>query len=122
LCYTYHCGCYGSLTAFRDSLRDVREGRKSIAELEGAEGFHLSVSEHPIAGGCVQGSIIFPISRTVESFQNSEAVGNALAKSDSTTAYRFQFAFKTSIVDPPHLDSFINDLNQLLTYLEQSAI
>ena len=88
------------------------------AEIEGAEGFRLAVFDHPLAGACVQGSITSPVYMAFNPFPDSQALGDAFGNSAATVAHSFQFAFKTSLVDPPLLDAFINDLHCLLSHLE----
>jgi len=110
-------GCYGAITGFAYELTEVRHGRQTTAELHGAEGFQLTIIDSPKAGLCVYGSITNPLYATFSPFPEVSQIPTALDPVDQTAVHDIRFAFLSSLVEPPLLDNFISDINQLTSHL-----
>ena len=120
-----HCqshGFYGSLIEQRTALAALRNGTASEARFlcEGLE-LHLYPLNHGTGSTfCVEGvtSTIFE-SEFWPWPKHAREVGSRGERNFSD--YCLRFAFVTSQIDPPYLDSFIHDIDLLLTHLQEFA-
>lgn len=115
------CGLYDSLGKFRTDLSDLRNGKPVQARLS-LEGFEFAIYDHRCGvrmGTCVSGTASHPCDGDVwlGPAQDKEIGDRVLL--DGPIAYCLRFAFMTSLVDPPHIDNFLSDIDALLSYLNE---
>ncbi|HVX14001.1 MAG TPA: hypothetical protein VHC22_22645 [Pirellulales bacterium] len=117
----HHCDVYSPdvLADFYRQLNDLRQGRSARPTLS-LTGLELTIYEHRrkiktgtiaevLASSCGGKSWPWP----------ERGIGDRLLV-DDPTAHCLRFAFKTSLVDPPHVDSFLQDIDRLLTSLRDA--
>jgi len=115
-----HTGCHGmysSLSKRRMDFQSLRDGNTPEARIS-MEGFELRVFQHKQgsrSGLCVDG--VVSSVRNIDQFPWPKRIGDWIL-ADNSSAYAFQFAFRTSLVDPPHVDNFIRDMDKLLAHLQ----
>jgi hypothetical protein len=112
---------YSSLGEFRAQLSDLRAGHPVQARLS-LDGVGLVVYHHRRgvrSGLCVSGEVWSPSGRDAWlGPARQKDVGDQLLLYHPIS-YCLQFAFKTSLVDPPYIDNFLHDVDALLSYLNE---
>jgi len=109
---------YGSLESLKDSVLAFRLGRASDITIT-AVGLRLRLYEHHLgarSGTCVTGDV-----SDVLEIENSpcpvEDIGNHLLL-QRESLYHLRFAFRTSVVDPPFVTRFADNINHLVHYVQ----
>lgn len=109
---------YGSLESLRDSVLAFKLGRARDITIT-AVGLRLRLYEQHLgarSGTCVTGDV-----SDVLEIGNSpwpvEDLGNHLLL-QGESSYHLRFAFRTSVVDPPFVTRFADNINQLVNYVQ----
>lgn len=109
---------YGSLESLRDSVLAFRLGRASDITIT-AVGLGLRLYEHHLgarSGTCVTGDVSDVLE--IENFPwTVEDIGNRLLL-QRESSFHLRFAFSTSVVDPPFVTRFADNINQLVRYVQ----
>ena len=109
---------YGSLESLRDSVLAFRLGRASEITIT-AVGLGLRLYEHHLgarSGTCVTGDVSDVLE--IENFPRTvEEIGNRLLL-QRESSFHLRFAFRTSVVDPPFVTRFADNINQLVRYVQ----
>ena len=109
---------YGSLTSLSDFVLAFRLGRASDFTLA-AVGFRLRLYEHHFgtrSGTCVTGDVSDILE--IENFPwPAQDIGNRLLL-EREASFHLRFAFETSVVDPPFVTRFADNIDQLVQYVQ----
>lgn len=109
---------YGSLASLSDSVLAFRLGRATDITI-GAVGLRLRLYEHQFgarAGTCVTGDVSDVLE--IENFPwPAEDIGDRLLV-QRESSFHLRFAFQTSVVDPPFVTRFADNINQLVRYVQ----
>ncbi len=108
---------YGSLESLSDSVLAFRLGRASDITIT-AVGLRLRLYEHHLgarSGTCVTGDLSDILE--IENFPWPAAnIGDRLLL-QRESSFHLRFAFQTSVVDPPFVTRFSDNINQLVRYV-----
>lgn len=115
--HSFSFTAYNGLRPFRDGLSDIRSGAvRSVTMAEG--GFSMTVGFHLV--GLREGLVVQGRYSSVT--DSSEPTWPSRVRDvvllDSSSAACVYFAFPTSLVDPPHIDNAIRQLDEILDALE----
>ncbi len=109
---------YGSLSSLSDSVLAFKLGRSAELTIA-AVGLRLSLYEHHFgarSGICAVGDVSDVLE--IENFPwPAEDIGNRLLLKRESS-FHLRFAFQTSIVDPPFVTRFADNINQLDRYVK----
>lgn len=109
---------YGSLESLRDSVLAFSLGRARVITIT-AVGLRLRLYEHHLgarSGTCVTGDVSDVLE--IENFPwPVEDIGNRLLLQRESSLH-LRFAFRTSVVDPPFVTRFVDNINQLVRYVQ----
>ena len=114
-------GFYGDLATFRSELFAIRNGELRQAGLN-MEHFCLTLYPHQCgarSGIVVEGKY----SSDLQLYANprpkhQHGVSDLVLKEHEGICYNIHFAFRTSQIDPPHLDNTIKEIDQLCAYID----
>jgi hypothetical protein len=113
------CGMYSSFHAFRMQLAALRDGQNTQPHLS-LVGLDVVLYQHRLGirtGLCVEGTASSIDDQRAQPWPEREhEIGDRLLL-DGPTAYCLRFAFKTSLVDPPYIDSFAHEIGELLSHI-----
>ena len=109
---------YGSLASLSDSILAFKLGRSAEMTIA-AVGLQLKLYEHHFgarSGACVTGDVSDVLE--IENFPwPTEDIGNRLLHKRESS-FHLRFAFQTSVVDPPFVTRFADNIQQLARYIE----
>ena len=109
---------YGSITSIHERLRAFSAGRAADVTIE-AVGLRLKLYSHSFgarSGTCVSGDVS-SVSETDNFPWPKAGIGDRLLL-EREAAFRLQFGFLTSVVDPPYVTRFAESARRLMEYIE----
>ena len=109
---------YGSITSIHERLRAFSAGRAADVTIE-AVGLRLKLYSHSFgarSGTCVSGDVS-SVSETDNFPWPKAGIGDRLLL-EREAAFRLQFGFRTSVVDPPYVTRFAESARRLMEYIE----
>lgn len=113
---------YGSLESLRDSVLAFSLGRTSVITIT-AVGLRLRLYEHHLgarSGTCVTGDVSDVLE--IANFPwPVEDIGNRLLLQRESSLH-LRFAFRTSVVDPPFVTRFADNIYQLVRYVQSLGV
>lgn len=111
---------YGSLSSLAGNIRALQ--LEACAEVEiSCAGLRLRIYQHQInsrAAVCVSGDVSSIIEMNDFPWPQYDIGDKVLLEREA--AFNLRFAFQTSLIDPPHVAKFLEDIDQLLEYLRAS--
>ena len=109
---------YGSLESLRDSVLAFKLGRARDITIT-AVGLRLRLYEQHLgarSGTCVTGDVSDVLENENSPWPVEDLGNHFLLQGESS--YHLRFAFRTSVVDPPFVTRFADNINQLVNYVQ----